>query len=435
MNLFRVLLFLNGFPIQKALKKIKEIHTIPEENYQKYVLQQRKKIVDFHLKNNSFYREIVKNNNTKWVNLPILTKGDLQIPLEKRLSKGFSKPKVFTNKTSGSTGNPLYFAKDKFSHALTWAIIQNRFNWHKIYNTRQARFYGISNRKIPRIKERLKDFFSNRYRFNVFDLSDEVLKKWLEKFSKEKFVYLNGYTTVLVAFAKFLSANHIILKDVCSTLKACVVTAEMLSKKDKKLLEKYIGVPVVNEYGASELDLIAFENKKGEWVINTETLYIEVVDDYDNLVDDGIVGNIIITSLFNKANPFIRYKVGDRGAIRKINNKKCILEKLEGRSEDLIVLPSGKKAPGLTFYYVTKSIMEDNGAIKELKIVQIDKASFLIEYVSGKDLLDSQKQTIKDVLSNYLELGLQVDFVRKSNLERSQSGKLKQFVSLVKNKR
>lgn len=432
MNLFWFSLFINGFPIQKAIKKIKEIHTISEKDYDKYVLKQRKRIVNFHLKNNSFYKEIVKNNYTKWEDLPILKKGDLQIPFEKRLSKGFSKSKVFTNKTSGSTGNPLYFAKDKFSHALTWAIIQNRFNWHKIYNTRQARFYGTSNSKILRIKERLKDFFSNRYRFNVFDLSDEALKKWVEKFSKEKFVYLNGYTTVLVAFAKFLSTNHIILKDVCSTLKACVVTAEMLSKEDKKLLEKCIGVPIVNEYGASELDLIAFENENGEWIINTETLYIEVVDDYDNLVHDGIVGNIIITSLFNKANPFIRYKIGDRGAIKKINNKKCILEKLEGRCEDLIVLPSGKKAPGLTFYYVTKSIMEHNGSIKELKVIQIDKASFLIEYVSEKDLLDSHKQTIKHALFDYLELGLQVDFVRKSHLERSQSGKLKQFVSLIK---
>lgn len=39
----------------------------------------------------------------------------------------------------------------------------------------------------------------------------------------------------------------------------------MLFDDDRKLMTKQFGVPIVNEYGASELDLIAFENPKGEW--------------------------------------------------------------------------------------------------------------------------------------------------------------------------
>jgi phenylacetate-CoA ligase len=31
-----------------------------------------------------------------------------------------------------------------------------------------------------------------------------------------------------------------------------------------KLLET-IGIPIINEYGASELDLIAFQNTEGDW--------------------------------------------------------------------------------------------------------------------------------------------------------------------------
>ena len=38
-------------------------------------------------------------------------------------------------------------------------------------------------------------------------------------------------------------------------------------------------VPVVNEYGASELDLIAFQNQNGEWQVNSETLFVEILDD------------------------------------------------------------------------------------------------------------------------------------------------------------
>ena len=34
----------------------------------------------------------------------------------------------------------------------------------------------------------------------------------------------------------------------------------MLFEDDKKLKERQFGIPVINEYGAAELDLIAFEN-------------------------------------------------------------------------------------------------------------------------------------------------------------------------------
>jgi hypothetical protein len=35
-------------------------------------------------------------------------------------------------------------------------------------------------------------------------------------------------------------------------------------KNDKKLLEKQLGIPIINEYGASELDLIAFQSRNTE---------------------------------------------------------------------------------------------------------------------------------------------------------------------------
>ena len=68
-------------------------------------------------------------------------------------------------------------------------------------------------------------------------------------------------------FAKFLKSKNIVLTSICPTLKCCIVTSEMLFEEDKLLLEKQFGVPVINEYGASELDLIAFENKENQWQI------------------------------------------------------------------------------------------------------------------------------------------------------------------------
>ena len=52
----------------------------------------------------------------------------------------------------------------------------------------------------------------------------------------------------------------------------------MLFEADRLLLENQLGIPVINEYGAAELGLIAFQNSKQEWLINTEDLYVEILD-------------------------------------------------------------------------------------------------------------------------------------------------------------
>ncbi len=435
LNLFDLSLKISGFPIKKANAELQEILSVSDTDFEAFTLKKRNEIVAFHLKNNPNYLKFVgKSTFGKWTDLPIMTKKDFQKPLSERLSDGFNSKNIYINKTSGSSGDPFIFAKDKYCHALTWANIQNRFSWFEIdFNTSyQARFYGIPLDFIGNKKERIKDFLSNRYRFSIFDLSDNILEKVLIKFQNKKFDYINGYTSSIVLFAKFLEKKNVVLKNVCPTIKCCVVTSEMLFEIDKKLMEKQFGVPIINEYGASELDLIAFQNPNNDWQVNSETLFVEILDENNNVLPNGTEGRIVITSLYNKAHPFIRYDIGDVGILdEKSTFKKPILKKLIGRTNDIAILPSGKKSPGLTFYYVTKSIIEDDGNVKEFIVKQTKIDTFEIEYVSEKELSENQINDIQKAITTYLETGLIFVFNRKERLERSKSGKLKQFISLI----
>jgi phenylacetate-CoA ligase len=435
-KIFNLSLQLSGYPLRDATTELQHTLSVPESEFESFIQSKRKEIVDFHLQNNDYYQNFVgKKSFENWNELPIMTKKEFQKPLKERLSNAYTHKNIYINKTSGSSGDPFIFAKDKFSHALTWANIIARFSWFGIdFNSSlQARFYGIPLDFIGNKKERFKDFLSNRYRFPIFDLSDKILEKVLLKFSNTKFHYINGYTSSIVLFAKFLEKRNIVLTNICPTLKVCIVTSEMLFESDKLLLEKQFGVPIVNEYGASELDLIAFQNPSGEWQVNSETLFVEILDEENNILPYGKEGRIVITSLYNKAHPFIRYDIGDIGVLdEKSTIKKPFLKQLIGRTNDVAVLPSGKKSPGLTFYYVTKSIIEDDGNVKEFVIKQIKNDTFEIEYVSESELTETQIQNIKKAIETYLEKGLSFTFIRKEKLERSKSGKLKQFVSLVK---
>jgi phenylacetate-CoA ligase len=437
LNIFNLSLQLNGFPLKAAKCELAKITAFSKEEHEKFITDKKQEIVNFHLKKNDFYKNLVGSNSFKnWGDLPILNKKNLQKPLLERLSEGFSINKIYVNKTSGSSGDPFVFAKDKYTHALTWASNIYRFGWYNIdFNSSyQARFYGIPLDFIGNKKERLKDFLSHRYRFTIFDMSETVLEGFLEKFKSKKFDYINGYTSSIVLFAKFLSTKNIVLKSICPTLKVCMVTSEMLFEKDRILLEKQFGIPIVNEYGASELDLIAFQNLENEWQINSETLFVEILDDNNQVLPYGKEGRVVITSLFNKAHPFIRYDIGDIGILdTKSTLQKPILKKLIGRTNDIAILPSGKKSPGLTFYYITKSIIEDDGNVKEFIIKQIKPNTFEVDYVSRTELSKIQIEKIEQAIALYLEPDLLFIFTKKMVLERTKRGKLKQFVAMAKN--
>lgn len=434
MNWFSLSLQLNRFPIKKAKNVLEEIKNIPEAEYSGYVEQKKQEIVTYHLKNNNFYRNFFGSKKyTSWEEVPVMQKADLQRPLEQRFSKGFDSKNSYVGKTSGSSGHPFIFAKDRFCHALSWAEFNDRYQWYGIDLDRsvQARFYGIPLDKIGYFKERIKDRFGFRYRFPIFDLSDAKMEEFLEEFKKKNFDYINGYTSSIVLFGKFLQKKNLVLKEICPNLRLCIVTSEMFFEEDKILLEKVFGVPVVNEYGASELGLLAFQNPQDEWVLNSETMFVEILDKEGKAVPAGEEGRIVITSLYNKAHPFIRYDIGDTGALTVGSSvKKPVLKSLLGRTNDVAVLPSGKVVPGLTFYYVTKSIIENDGLIKEFIVQQTEPGAFKIIYVSEKELEPEKKQKIEEAMVTYLEEGLEVEFEHKKTLNRSKRGKLKQFESL-----
>lgn len=434
MNWFSLSLQLNRFPIRKAKNALEEIKNIPEAEYSGYVEQKKKEIVTYHLKNNIFYRNFFGSKKyTSWEEVPVMQKADLQRPLEERFSKGFDSKNSYVGKTSGSSGHPFIFAKDRFCHALSWAEFNDRYQWYGIDLDRsvQARFYGIPLDKIGYFKERIKDRFGFRYRFPIFDLSDAKMEEFLEEFKKKNFDYINGYTSSIVLFGKFLQKKKLVLKEICPKLRLCIVTSEMFFEEDKILLEKVFGVPVVNEYGASELGLLAFQNPQDEWILNSETMFVEILNKEGKAVPAGEEGRIVITSLYNKAHPFIRYDIGDTGALTESSSvKKPVLKSLLGRTNDVAVLPSGKVVPGLTFYYVTKSIIENDGLIKEFIVQQTEPGAFKIIYVSEKELEPEKKQKIEEAMVTYLEEGLEVEFEHKKTLNRSKRGKLKQFESL-----
>ena len=76
MKLFDIALFLKGFPIKRAKEELQKISEINEAEYEAFLNLKKAAIVNYHLKNNSFYRRKVKNEFLDWESLPIMKKED-----------------------------------------------------------------------------------------------------------------------------------------------------------------------------------------------------------------------------------------------------------------------------------------------------------------------------------------------------------------------
>lgn len=433
MNIFKLSMKILGFNIENSYITILDLQSLSEAKFMLWQNKKRWNMVNFHFLNNTTYKnKIGEKLPKKWENLPIMEKSDYQINLNEILSHGYTKKNTFIANTSGSSGHPFYYAKNKEAHAFTWALAKNRYKWHDInLDSKQARFYGIPLNNTSRYFEKIKDLLLNRIRFNVFDLSDESFGEYLRIFKKNKFKYLYGYATSLVLFARFLINKNIVLKDYCPSLMSCISTSEMLTIKDRKLLEKGFGIIIINEYGISEAGgITAFQNKTMDWCLSFESQYIEIVDQNNTNVPEGVDGDILITDLHNKAMPFIRYRVGDIGRLIKKGNK-IYLDQLIGRTNDNIILPNGKVSPGLTFYYIARSTLEKTEILKEFIIRQISIDTFIFDVVCERDLNQLEIKNIKKDMDTYLVPNLNLRINRVNKIRRPNSGKIKHFYSQV----
>lgn len=433
MSFLELSLKLKGFPLNEAEKELKRIQSLSPDEFAEWQERSKLDILKYHFEKNEFYRNKLSGKlPEKWEDVPILVKSDFQKSGKKLISDTFRENEIYTGYTSGSSGHPFHYAKDKFAHAMTWALIKDRYkSFGLTLDSKQARFYGIPFEKFDYAVEKTKDFLSNRVRFPVFDLSDSMLEKFLEKFRRIKFDYVYGYTNSIVMFARYLLKNNIVLKNFCPTLKICIATSENCTSEDKNIISKAFGVPAVNEYGTSEVDLIAFEDTDGKWRISGENVYMEILDDNGNNYGSGNEGRIILTALHNKAMPFIRYEIGDK-AITSQTAGKTEITGLAGGVNDFVILPSGKKSSGVTFYFITRDVLEKSGLLREFIIKQTEINKFIFEVVSDEDIPESDVKAIQKKMDLYLEPGLKFEIKRVEKIERTKAGKMKHFHSYLK---
>ncbi|MBS2099067.1 phenylacetate--CoA ligase family protein [Carboxylicivirga linearis] len=425
---FFTVLKLSGYPVSEAIKRYQEILNAQSEGYQN---KQKWQIFNDQIRINPFYRDFVGVDiQGNWERIPIIQKSHLMGAYQDKISPEIIRNGLYVSRTSGSTGTPMLFARQNHFHVMVWLAANRLYSQFGFdVNSYQARFYGIPLSGFNFYREKLKDLMAKRYRFVVYDLGDKVLKKWVDVFNRKRFEVIYGYTNSILQFSNYLKEKGLVLSTFCPSLKACVVTSEMCSGEEQAQLHATFGVPVYNEYGASEVCVIGFRDKN-VWKVADEMVYLEVVDDNGAVLQDGEAGRLLVTLLHNNATPIIRYEIGDLATIKR-EGEHTIITSLQGRMNDTGLLPSGKRVPGLTFYYAVHEAIGKDIRIKEHQVVQKDTLSFQVNVCLNGDLSSNQIKAIKSAFNLYLEEGLKIEVKQVKSIERTAKGKFKHFISEI----
>jgi phenylacetate-CoA ligase len=159
----------------------------------------------------------------------------------------------------------------------------------------------------------------------------------------------------------------------------------------------------------------------------TPQVYVELLDDKNNPVKEGEIGNVVVTRLDNKHMPLIRYKLGDLAIMlpkekypinRKFNFP--LIEKVIGRNTDVVILPDNRKLIVHSFTGIFEYIPE----IKQFKIIQKNRKSMTVQFIPDdnftKEVLKNCKLKLQKIINNN---NFKIFFEEVSVIEGKRSGK------------
>ena len=282
--------------------------------------------------------------------------------------------------TSGSTGKPLPIIK---SH--TERLKESRY----LLNCRKQHYKDATLNNgvllIHKVDDYLKaiDYREDSEQFKkVINFMVENNPKWI--FSS---------TRILNRFIDYVVKNNFQNSFSESDLKFIETTSQKMLEDEMTLAHSVFNCEIFSNYGCREVWNIAYECSQHHLHINDELLIVDVVDDKGDIIqEDGIVGDIVITSLIHKTMPLLKYYIGDRGRIYRntgvCENDKPILVLEEGREQEKI---KGTDYYGTTIFRKVLRTLYFHYKIADIiniRIIQKDNVLFI--YLN--------KQTEQDVV-------------------------------------
>jgi len=349
---------------------------------------------------------------------PILTREVYKANRDRIKADNFSTIGYIEKRTGGTTSEPLNFTMDR----RHWAFMQafRMLGWSQAgyrFGDPVGAIGGMS--LLPSrytLKSRLRSIFERKLPLLGIHMDYALARKYHSQLKAFGANYLYGYPSILSEFASILDEENLKLPE----LKAVITTAEMLQSKYKKKIEK-LGCPVFDHLGSNDGGYFAYEcNLHQGFHYNDLQAVLEVSNGSG---DES--GHLLITNLWNKSMPFIRFENGD---LVSLSESPCpcgqsfpLIKSVEGRVSEILTFADGKTMYGPAIVHMFGGMDEVDG----YQVVQraLDRVEIRIR--SAKGLLPEHENLIRKVFTYHVGEQIKVVFLSVNKLEIAKNGKLR----------
>jgi putative adenylate-forming enzyme len=317
---------------------------------------------NFAMERSPFYRRLHRGlAASPLAELPVLTKAnmmdhfdeivtdstlhlaDLQAHLERLDSNERFAGRYWVSATSGSSGRKSIIPSDAHEWAMTIASYGRANEWSGIHASpvHPVRMAVVSStvawHQSSRVAATVQSPFIHGERMDAAAPLPDLVTR-LNTLQPDVLI---GYASMIRALADEQLDGRLHI-----TPHAVNSASEVLTAETRAMATRAWGVPPFNVYAATETGGIAAECAHHRGLHLFEDLVIpEVVDDQYRPVPPGQPGDrLLVTVLFSRTLPLIRYEMTDRVTLA---TQPCpdglpfrLLDSIEGRTDDIVLLPA-----------------------------------------------------------------------------------------------
>lgn len=361
------------------------------------------------------------------VQLPTLTKSQAREAGTQLYDSELQRKTHYTGHTSGTTGSPFTFKWTLDALRIRYALRDNFYALHGFDFSSEVNlrlggrlFVPTSQRKPPFW---IYDRVTKQLMFSLYHMSDDNLTCFIDPLLRHQPTSVTGYPSAIYLFAKFCGEHQIDWRP-----KGVFTDSETVLDHHRKTISSVWDCKIHDSYGM-EVGWIAGQCEHGKYHLSPLTSIVEILDESGRPVVPGELGEIVATDLTNPLMPLIRYRTGDAGAW-SASTCPCgwntpTLESIEGRVDDVVVLPNGRKIGRLDHVFKQAS------HIRECQIIQETPGQFVFLVVPDEGYSSVfEKKILKEA---YARLGSDVTIVVKhvNAIERTSGGKFRSVISRV----
>ncbi len=388
-----------------------------------------KDLIKHALTHSSYYRELSQQlglnvSDFKSISdlkkLPYLTKDIIKARRNDLIVENIPDSECIKRTSGGTTGEPIYIEVDKqcrtndlyfYYRGLRW------MGWQPGYQ--MVKFFGgsLSGQNSPTLRNKIKKSLSGEVFLPAFNFNKQTAIHYLDTVKAQGETFVQGYVSSIYNLAVLTKElNYKGLK-----IKGAFTTAEQLPDEQALFIKDVLGCDVKAFYGCAEINCLGFQvTMGGRYISPDEIIYIESTKHPELPLDNAF----LLSSLFNKKTPLLRYLNGDNGKLGEFG-KYSTIEELSGRSADMF----RKKDGSLISSIIATQTMQITGLTHKVKKYQlwqtaIDKVEIpYIPFQESNPLTADELRHIEAMYKKRLGDDFEVSMFVSDEFVQSASGK------------